>query len=59
MTTNQIAIGAALALLVGTGLFAEEAHKKASMPQFQVDPFWPKMPPKTMFGVVAGVNVDA
>ena len=60
MAINKVvAIGAGLAILCGAGLWAEEVHKKAPMPQFVVDPFWPKMPPKTMFGVVAGVNVDA
>src|SRR5689334_22199464 len=36
------------------------AHaQKTAAPGFQVDPFWPKMPPQWILGQVSGLDVDA
>jgi hypothetical protein len=36
------------------------AHaNNTNAPQFQVDPFWPKMPKQWIFGQVTGIDVDA
>ena len=49
------AVAAALALVV----VACPAHAQTSVPQFQVEPFWPKpLPNNWMLGQVSGIAVD-
>ena len=52
---------AVLALLVASERALERAAhaQKNPVPQFQVDPFWPKMPKGMILGQVSGVDVDA
>jgi hypothetical protein len=47
--------------LAATEQLAERvAHaQKSNAPQFQVDPFWPKMPKQWILGQVSGLDVDA
>src|SRR3954464_13919227 len=53
-----IAILAALFLGERAVERAAQAQKSA-VPQFQVDPYWPKMPKGWILGQVSGVDVDA
>lgn len=60
---GRIAVAAALlAGLAGAERLLERragAQRRASAPSFQVDPFWPKMPPQWTIGQVSGLAVDA
>jgi DNA-binding beta-propeller fold protein YncE len=47
-----------LALLV-VGPMAADSKSSVSVPNFQVDPFWPKLPKTFLFGETSGVAVDA
>src|SRR4051812_21041118 len=38
---------------------ASHAQQPNPAPQFQVDPFWPKMPEQWILGQVAGITVDS
>lgn len=54
-------------LAVLAGLFVAERHftyvsraqQPGGVPRFEVDPFWPQMPPQWILGQVAGITVDA
>jgi DNA-binding beta-propeller fold protein YncE len=49
----------ALACIVGTGMSANAQTRKVPLPEFEVDPFWPKMPDKFLFGPVRGISLDS
>ena len=36
-----------------------QAQQPSPVPQFDVDPFWPKMPEQWILGQVSGVAIDA
>ena len=55
LITVAIALEAA-ALVVGK---VAHAQKESGVPQFQVDPFWPKIPKQWILGQVSGLDVDA
>ena len=58
--SRWIALGTLLVALAGIErAAAARAAQPQSAPGFQVDPFWPKMPPQWIIGQVAGLAVDS
>ena len=63
MRTKTIAV----AWLIGLGglVAAQRTFERAALaqgnapPKYEVDPFWPKMPPQWILGQVAGLSIDA
>ena len=53
-----VALGVAYAVLERAAAVQAQAQK-AGVPQFEVDPFWPKIPEKWILSEVPGVAVDA
>jgi DNA-binding beta-propeller fold protein YncE len=54
------AFAAALALLAaGERALERRVAAQPAAPDFQVDPYWPKMPPQWTLGQVAGIAVDS
>jgi len=57
----------AVAWLIGLGglVAAQRTFERAALaqgnapPKYEVDPFWPKMPPQWILGQVAGLSIDA
>jgi len=59
MPSRAIVLSVALAVLVGSPALAQAPTGKAGVPEFQVEPFWPKpLPNNWLLGQVAGITVD-
>jgi hypothetical protein len=64
MTRSWRTVGAWLLVILTLGVVERSLERAASAqrsaaPSFQVDPFWPKMPPKWILGQVSGIAVDS
>ena len=59
MTTRFVAMAvAAAALMLGQGGLAAPAAAQTQIPRFEVDPSWPKLPSKWVWGQVSSVSID-
>lgn len=51
-----------IAIILGQGGLAQtaaaQARERPEIPKFEVDPFWPKLPGKWVFGQVSSVSID-
>jgi DNA-binding beta-propeller fold protein YncE len=61
---RTISVALVAGLLVGMAAAARQAdlaarQRPADVPQFRVDPAWPKMPPQWILGQVSGLDVDS
>lgn len=53
-------LAVSIALVGGERALERTVHaQNSSVPRFQVDPFWPKMPKQWILGQVSGLDVDA
>src|SRR5579871_1702017 len=65
MTTKARVWSAALCVaslgvfVLGTGVVGRAQSNRGGVPSFEVDPFWPKMPEKFLFGPVRGISLDS
>ncbi len=62
--TRRWKIGAWVAVLAALGVVEQTLARRveaqsSQVPRFEVDPFWPKMPPQWIFGQVSGLAIDA
>jgi DNA-binding beta-propeller fold protein YncE len=61
MTTRSLAaaFAAAALLVINTGSWTPAAAQQKQIPRFEVDPSWPKLPSKWVWGQVSSVSIDA